>query len=161
MKLLLENIRKLGTLAIVAISVAVQSCSTLPSDTAAASLSGESADRLFVLVGQADAAYKQRQWDDASTLYQEVLSLVPEDPYAWFRLGNTLTQTGQYYKAIFAFETSLKHGPLQTKPWFNLSTAHLLGAQLATLRALASMDENDLARAGMQHRLNTLSLLLR
>ncbi len=123
-------------------------------------LTGHSADRLFVLVGQADAAYKRSQWNDASALYQEVLTLVPDDPYAWFRLGNTLTQTGQYYKAVFAFETSLQHDSRQTKPWFNLSTAHLLGAQLATLRALDTMGVNDAAREPMQNRLNAISLLL-
>lgn len=153
-------LRKFAVTALILTIATLQSCSSIPASAPDRPLTGQSADRLFVLVGQADAAYQRSQWDDASALYQKVLALIPDDPYAWFRLGNSLTQSGQYYKAIFAFETSLQHDSLQTKPWFNLSTAHLLGAQLATLRAMDSMDINDSARQSMQNRLNALTLLL-
>ena len=85
---------------------------------------------------------------------------MPQDPYAWFRLGNSLTRQGQYSHAIQAFEASLQHDARQAKPWFNLSTAHLLGAQLATLKAWEVMAQDDPSRQLIQHRLDALTQLL-
>ena len=142
------------------ILLVVKGCSVVPQNLTEGSYPGQRADQLFVLIGQADSAYQRSEWEQASRLYQEVLLAVPDDPYAWFRLGNSLTHTGQYHKAIFAFENSLQHDSRQSKPWFNLSTAHLLGAQLATLRALDNMEAGDARRDQMQKRLNGLTLLL-
>ncbi len=115
---------------------------------------------LFALIDQAEEAYRSNRWKDATSLYQKVLVKVPEDPYVWFRLGNTLTQQQQYNQAIYAYEASLQRDARQSKPWINLSTTYLLGAQLATLRAWEAMGENDPARATVSERLNTLSRLL-
>ena len=116
--------------------------------------------QLFANMNQADAAYQAGRWKEASGHYRGVLEQMPQDPYAWFRLGNSLTRQGEYSDAIQAFEASLKHDARQTKPWFNLSTAHLLGAQLATLRAWEVMAQDDPSRQAIQFRLDALTQLL-
>ncbi len=116
--------------------------------------------QLFENINQADAAYQAGRWTEASGHYRGVLEQMPHDPYAWFRLGNSLTRQGEYSHAIQAFEASLQHDARQTKPWFNLSTAHLLGAQLATLRAWEVMAQDDPSRKAIQFRLDALTQLL-
>lgn len=116
--------------------------------------------QLFLEVNQAEAAYQAGRWKAASRHYRLVLEQMPDDSHAWFRLGNSLTRQGQYSHAIHAFETSLQHDARQIKPWFNLSTAHLLGAQLATLRAREVMTQDDPSRQAIQFRLDTLTQLL-
>ncbi|WP_157736208.1 tetratricopeptide repeat protein [Granulosicoccus antarcticus] len=111
-------------------------------------------------LNEADAAYAAGRWGRASAHYRVVLEQVPNDAYAWFRLGNTLTRQGQYSHAIQAFETSLQHEARQSKPWLNLSTAHLLGAQLATLKALEALARNEPSRQAVEDRLETLTQLL-
>lgn len=122
--------------------------------------SNRQSQQLFLNINQADAAYQAGRWKDASGHYRAVLELMPHDPYAWFRLGNSLTRQGEYSHAIQAFEASLQHDARQTKPWFNLSTAHLLGAQLATLRAWEVMAQDDPSRQSIQLRLDALTQLL-
>lgn len=119
-----------------------------------------SADRLLGLMDQAESAYRAEHWERASIVYQQVLSEVPDNPYIWFRLGNALTQQGLYSQAILAFETSLQSDSRQVKPWFNLSTAHLLGAHVATLRAYDTLAQGDPARSTIEQRLNALKVLL-
>ncbi len=122
--------------------------------------SNRQSQQLFVNINQADAAYQAGRWKEASGHYRGVLEQMPQDPYAWFRLGNSLTRQGEYSHAIQAFEASLQHDARQTKPWFNLSTAHLLGAQLATLRAWEVMAQDDPSRQAIQFRLDALTQLL-
>lgn len=118
------------------------------------------AEHLLAVTRKADTAYKSSQWSDAADLYRVLLEKLPEDPYVWFRLGNSLTHQGHYQQAIYAFETSLAKDAGQSKPWFNLSTTYLLGAQLASMRAMESLAFDDPARNVMQHRLIALAALL-
>ena len=119
-----------------------------------------SQEQLMELVQQADTAYQREQWSNASSLYLELLAVLPDDPYAWFRLGNALTQQGQYSQAILAYENSLNHDAVQAKPWFNLSTTYLLGAQVATLRAWESAGISNSTRDVAKRRLDVLTVLL-
>ena len=121
----------------------------------------ETAQKLFAKLDLAEAAYQQARWQEATQLYQVVLLQIPDDPYLWFRLGNSLTQQGDYDNAIRAFETSIQQDARQAKPWFNLSTAHLLGAQLASLKAWQAMDPDDPSRHAAQERLDGVTQLLR
>ncbi|WP_430882267.1 tetratricopeptide repeat protein [Granulosicoccus sp. 3-233] len=149
-------------------SISLQSCA-IPANLRHEQATGSSRDRalgheqaqvLFAKVDQAESAYQQSQWQDAAALYQAVLKQLPDDPYLWFRLGNALTQQGQYDQAIEAFETSIRQDARQAKPWFNLSTAHLLGAQLASLKAWQAMDPGDPGRQAAQQRLDGVTRLL-
>ena len=111
-------------------------------------------------MAQADTAYISEDWGQASGSYRKVIEKIPNDTYAWFRLGNSLTQLGQYAQAVVAYETSLASDNGQFKAWFNLSTAHLLNAKVVTLNALKSIGLNDPSRAEVERRLNVLTALL-
>lgn len=115
---------------------------------------------LYQLMGQADHAYDSEDWLGASNRYREVLEKIPNDAYAWFRMGNSLTQLGQYAQAVAAYETSLAADNGQFKVWFNLSTTHLLNAKVVTLNALRSMGMNDPSRDKVERRLDILTALL-
>ncbi len=115
---------------------------------------------MILLMENADEAYDSGNWNSAIELYEVILTSIPQDAYAWFRLGNALTRTGQINRAIYAYETSLSHNHAQFKPWFNLSTAHLLGAKIATLNSLQSISLNDPSRVMAESRLDILNALL-
>lgn len=116
---------------------------------------------IYRITAQADRAYNAEDWRQASTLYRNVVEVVPNDPYAWFRLGNSLTQLGQYGQAVDAYETSLGADNAQFKAWFNLSTTHLLSAKVVTLKALRSIGMNDPSRVKVESRLDVLTALLK
>lgn len=146
--------------------LALQSCTALSGIGGSAAAPGAEAvsdqqtQRLFQDINRADVAYQAGRWKEASDYYRVVLEQMPDDPHAWFRLGNSLTRQGQYSHAIQAFETALQQDARQVKPWLNLSTAHLLGAQLATLKAWEVMAQDDPSRQAIQFRLDTLTQLL-
>jgi len=153
-----------GLCAIMTMMVLLQGCTT------SGALSGSSAgvptrhamtaEALMDLVQEAELAYQSAQWDTAAAQYQKLVGVLPDDPYAWFRLGNSLTQQGRYSQAILAYERSLEYDSVQAKPWFNLSTTYLLGAQVATLKAWEAEGISDDTRAVAQNRLNMLTALL-
>jgi tetratricopeptide (TPR) repeat protein len=115
---------------------------------------------LYQIMNQADRAYASGDWMQASNGYRAVIEQIPNDPYAWFRMGNSLTQLGQYAQATVAYETSLAADSSQFKAWFNLSTTHLLNAKVVTLNALRSIGMNDPSRDDVVRRLDVLSALL-
>jgi|GEM_PF-2486083 len=156
--------RRFGAICVFTIMVLLQGCSTpgVPSGSSpgVAKRPAMTTDDLMDLVQEAEVAYQGAQWDNAAAQYQKLVGVLPDDPYAWFRLGNSLTQQGRYSQAILAYERSLKYDSVQAKPWFNLSTTYLLGAQVATLKAWEADGISDDTRAVAQQRLNMLTDLL-
>ncbi|MFT6878198.1 MAG: tetratricopeptide (TPR) repeat protein [Granulosicoccus sp.] len=122
--------------------------------------SNASHNALYQLMNEADNAYNSEDWVQASNSYREVIETIPNDAYAWFRMGNALTQLGQYAQAVVAYETSLAADNGQFKAWFNLSTTHLLNAKVVTLNALRSIGMNDPSRKQVERRLDILTALL-
>jgi tetratricopeptide (TPR) repeat protein len=122
--------------------------------------SNTSHNSLYQLMNEADNAYNSEDWVQASNSYREVIETIPNDAYAWFRMGNALTQLGQYAQAVVAYETSLAADNGQFKAWFNLSTTHLLNAKVVTLNALRSIGMNDPSRNKVERRLDILTALL-
>ena len=142
----------------------ISSCSTIESagveQGSINSVSNSSHNSAYKQLAQADAAYDSENWLQASTLYKEIVNIIPNDAYAWFRLGNSLTQLGQYGSAVNAYETSLSADNGQFKAWFNLSTTHLLSAKVVTLNALRSLGLDDPSRTNVKRRLDILTALL-
>ena len=142
----------------------ISGCSTFAGNTSdqnGSNSSFNSSDNsIYQLMAQADTAYDSEDWLQASTSYQEVLNKIPNDAYAWFRMGNSLTQLGHYGEAVVAYETSLAADNAQFKAWFNLSTTHLLNAKVVTLNALRSIGMNDPSRNKVVRRLDVLTALL-
>lgn len=111
---------------------------------------------VFALSAMARQAYQESRWIEAVTLYQRVVEQVPNDADAWFRLGNTFAQQGNFERAINAYERSLQSNHEQPKAWFNLSTAYLLNAQAAMRTAYRGLHPGDPARQMISHRLSAL-----
>lgn len=158
----IKKLCRIGVLTLIALVLhgCISDGKSLGADSSLVSSGARSAEDLFALTRKANTAYKSSQWLDAAELYRELLEKLPEDPYVWFRLGNTLTHLGQFQQAIYAFESSLAKDERQPKPWFNLSTTYLLGAQLASMRAMERLSVDDPARGVMQNRLIALENLL-
>lgn len=116
--------------------------------------------QVLELTTQADRAYRESRWTDAARDYQRLTTEIPQDAYPWFRLGNVYAQQGAYDRAIHAYEMSLSHDAEQAKPWFNLSTAYLLNARLAMMRARDQLRPNDPARDLIEERLQQLAKLV-
>jgi len=117
-------------------------------------------DEIFKLSAQADQAYRESRWLDSARHYQQLTEKVPQDAYAWFRLGNTYAQQGAFAQAIHAYEASIERDGHQPKPWFNLSTAHLLNAQQAMQQSWQQLRPNDPARLVIERRLELLQTLM-
>ena len=137
-------------------------CASAPAERPVAGAGGGSpyTDDVFRLSGEADRAYRESRWLEAARKYRELTDAVPLDAYAWFRLGNTYAQQGDFHRAIVAYESSLERDASQAKPWFNLSTAYLLNAQTAMMKARAQLREGDPARAMIEARLDVLRTIL-
>ena len=117
-------------------------------------------DDVFDLSALADKSYQESRWIDAARQYQQLTEQVPQDAYAWFRLGNTYAQQGLYGRAIHSYEESIERNPEQPKPWFNLSTAYLLNAQIAMRKAWGKLRPGDPARQLIEQRLDLLKELV-
>jgi len=117
-------------------------------------------EEIFKLAADADRAYVESRWLDAAREYQRLADLVPEDPYAWFRLGNTYAQQGSFNQAISAYQASIKRNPNQPKPWYNLATAHLLNAQDALRKSYGQLRADDPARMLIAEQLSSLESII-
>jgi len=139
-------------------------CASLTVDSThqenAAFSSKSSHGTVYQSIAQADTAYYAQDWLKASRKYQEVVKVIPNDAYAWFRMGNSLTQLGEYAQAVDAYETSLALDNAQFNAWFNLSTTHLLSAKVVTLNAFKSIGMNDPSIDKIERRLQILTALL-
>ena len=63
---------------------------------------------------QANAAFEAKDWANSAKLYEQIVQDTP-NPRAWYRLGVSLSKTGQGEKAIAVFEAGIKAGlPPQT-----------------------------------------------
>ena len=114
---------------------------------------------LFQVLDKADAAYAEGNWLEAEMYYQQLISKVPDDAYAWLRVGNARLQQGQISSAIAAYEASITHNPGQTKPYFNLSTAYMLQAQRALEMAKRNLQRHDPGLALVNQRIDGLKAL--
>lgn len=153
--------RRLGLCGLVlGASVLLSACAVTPTAEPSGTSAATGGRDVFGLSAEADRAYRDGRWIEAARRYTELTERVPADAYAWFRLGNTHAQQGDYPRAIRAYETSLERDATQAKPWFNLSTAYLLHAQVAMLRARERLRPGDPARVMIDARLEGLGGLL-
>lgn len=114
----------------------------------------------FDLVAEADRAYLESRWLEAEQYYSAVIEEVPEDPYAWFRLGNTQLRQGRVDSAIHAFQEALKRDPQHAKTHYNLSTAYLLQASAALEHSGQSLRPQDPGKMAVEQRLQQLKKLI-
>ena len=144
--------------AAVGLALLASGCANVPAARTAPG--AEARPDVFRLSADADRAYRESRWIEAAQRYGELTTRVPDDAYAWFRLGNVHARQGDYDRAIRAYEASLERDAAQPKPWFNLSTAYLLHAQVAMARARERLGPGDPARALIDARLAGLAALV-
>ncbi len=108
----------------------------------------ETRDDAMRYATSADVAYQSGDWTVAEHYYREVIDRVPNDPYAHFRLGNTLLKLDRWEDAIDAYRMALAVDPTYAKAANNLATVHLMLAEQALHIAIDRMMDND-PRAAM------------
>ena len=101
----------------------------------------------FALVEMADRAYKREQWLDAAYYYKMLTRRVPNDAYAWMRLGNVYIRQQKFEAAVHALRNSLQRNGNQPKAYFNLGTAYMLLARQALQQAQTILPTEDAAQA--------------
>ena len=114
---------------------------------------------LFDILNRADAAYSEGNWLEAEMFYQQLIQKVPDDAYAWLRVGNARLQTGKINGAISAYLASINHDPNQSKPYYNLSTAYMIQAQRALETAKQKMQSHDPGLAYVEQRIQDIRTL--
>jgi tetratricopeptide (TPR) repeat protein len=114
----------------------------------------------FELARVADTAYDAGRLLEAQRFYRALTVRVPDDAYAWFRLGNIALRQGDVAAAEQAFSKSLQRDDKNPKAWYNLATARLMHAQLALRSAYEQLRPEDPARSLTQNRLAALDNLI-
>lgn len=122
---------------------------------------GRSSVDVFGLVQRADKAYIQSRWFEASQLYHQVTEAVPDDAYAWFRLGNTYLRQGRIESAIHAYEQTIARDENHAKALYNLSLAYAFKALYAAEQADESLGQDDPASELVKNRIKRLQALVR
>jgi len=121
--------------------------------------SKDSSKELFDTLEKANASYSEGNWLEAEIYYQMLIEKVPDDAYAWLRIGNARLQTGQVNAAIEAYRESISHNPKQSKPYYNLSTAYMIQAQRALETAKTNMQVHDTGISLVNQRIDGLKKL--
>jgi tetratricopeptide (TPR) repeat protein len=112
--------------------VGLSGCGTMPEK-----------NKAFTRLEMADQAYAQGRWVEAEQYYQAITQQVPNDFYAWFRLGNARLHQGNVEAAIYAYQAGLERDAQQPKLHHNLAEAYLI---LAYRSMQAAHQVSDAAR---------------
>jgi len=147
--------QSLRTLCLVLALCGLAACSSTPKNA-----DGKSGVNAFELVAQADKAYKEGRWLEAEQGYRKVIEKVPQDYYAWFRLGNTHLRQGRIDSAINFYNEARKRNPEQSKPYYNVSTAYIFQALNALRQADQLLRENDPGKVTIAMRIRILEKLI-
>lgn len=115
---------------------------------------------VYKLVADADRAYLESRWLEASQLYSQIAVLVPQDHYAWFRLGNTQIREGRIESAIHSYGEALKRDPTHAKTHYNIAIAYMLIATRSMRQAAEHIRPNDPGRHVIDDKLETLQNLI-
>src|SRR5690242_89330 len=108
-----------------------------------------------------DLAVKQAQdglWGEAVTTNKNILSLFPQEPDAYNRLGKALLELGQYSEARQAYSQTLKLRPDNTIAKKNLERLEKLSEELVSSHAADRIDANlfieETGKTGMTDLIN-------
>jgi len=137
----------------------VMGFSTLLLISCTTTASKDTSKELFDTLEKANAAYSEGNWLEAEIYYQMLIEKIPDDAYAWLRIGNARLQTGQVNAAIAAYRESINHNPNQSKPYYNLSTAYMIQAQRVLETAKSNMQAHDTGIALVNQRIDGLKKL--
>lgn len=114
----------------------------------------------FILASKGDAAYEVGNWLIAERYYHALAQQVPNDGYAWSRLGNIRLRQHNFTAAIHAYEQALQRNSDDPRTHYNLATAHLLQARAALRKAQVSLPSKDPAVALIAEKLHRFEALV-
>lgn len=97
-------------------------------------------------VSPAEAAYRAQDWAKAAGEYQTITQQQPKNGLAWYRLGASRHNLGQYEQAIAAFQQALELGFARPSATYNIAAGY---ARLADKAKAAEWLER-LAGTGFQ-----------
>lgn len=92
----------------------------------------------LALHDRAEALYKERDYTGALPLFQQLSREFPGEPEFHLRIGNSYAFSGNFDRAIAAYEAALAADPQFSRAWYNL--AYVRAQQLAD--TLVRMHEN-------------------
>lgn len=97
----------------------------------------------YAIKEQADAAYKEGDYQKALEKYRIVVDEVPAEAGPWFRLGNVHTKLGRPDAAIAAYQEALVREPGLGKAWNNMGVVHLRQAVNAYMQLCQHAEPGD------------------
>ncbi len=101
------------------------------------------AGNVYQMAFDADKAYGNSQWHIAEPLYLKLTKLVPDDPRAFFRLGNVYLKQGKLEQSVAAYNSAIFRSPEKAKYYNNLAVARILQAQQALNSAISKAKTTD------------------
>lgn len=110
-------------------------------------------NQIIELQQQADAAYAQADYAQASALYRRLTLKLPTDAGVRYQLGNSLARQGDNPAAIASYRDALVRDPQHARSWHNLLQVQLREATLTAgemqryLNAQTPYAERALSRA--------------
>ena len=87
--------------------------------------SEQSLEELIKLQQNAQAAYKNKDWDKAVDYYGALTQRIPNDSEIWFRLGNSYARLNKNGAAIQSYQQALSRNSRNSKVWHNLGIVQL------------------------------------
>ncbi len=94
---------------------------------------------------QAEAAYKDGDWNKAQSLFQSMTDDNPKSGYAWSRLGETYRHLNQPQQALAAFEKAHANGFLPFITLARMASTHAaLGEKQAAITELQQIADKQL-----------------
>ena len=114
----------------------------------------------FDTTAQADKAYEQGDWLVAEKYYTDLARMVPNDAYAWNRLGNIRLRQNNFAGAAAAYQESIERDNSSPRAQYNLATAHLLMARHALQTANSLLPKNDAASGLIAKKLSHFDALV-
>lgn len=91
----------------------------------------------------AERAYDSRDWRAAEESYLELTKRIPQDAYAYFRLGNALAKQARFDEAADAYREALVRDAGMAKAYSNLGMVRLLQAEAAFDASIAKASNNE------------------
>lgn len=97
----------------------------------------------YTVEQEASEAYKNKQWNKAEKYYSELISLVPTNAEAWFRLGNVYVRNNKPDEAMAAYREAVIRSPDMGKAWYNMGTVSLRKTTHLYIEMLKYLDESS------------------
>jgi len=115
----------------------------------------------YDLVANADKAYENGDFRSAELAYMELVHKMPNDPYAYFKLGNTFANQHKFDEALQAYYETLRRDETYIKAYNNIATVYLLKAEFSLQAAINNFPDDHQSAIAGRAKLNELRKISR